>query len=81
MTPYNSRNGKKTGVTAFEAGTDYIIIEFGTSRYVKYTYHASGSTMIEYMKALALSQYGLSTFIAQNKPVQESEEVALTHKN
>jgi hypothetical protein len=27
MTPYSSRSGKRSGVTAYEAGEDYLLVE------------------------------------------------------
>lgn len=68
MTPYSSRSGKKSGVTAYEIGLDFIIVQFNNSKNYKYTYRSAGSSIIETMKSLALAQQGLSTFIAQNRP-------------
>jgi len=68
MTPYKSRSGKQSGVTAFQIGDDYIIVQFNHSENYKYTYDSAGSSTIEKMKSLALVQQGLSTFISQNKP-------------
>lgn len=70
MTPYSSTSKKKSGVSAYEIGDDFIIVQFYTSEY-KYSYSSCGRTAIETMKGLALASNGLSTFISQNKPDYE----------
>lgn len=68
MQRYSSRSGKKSGVVAFEAGPDFITVRFDNFKSYTYTYNSAGSKAIEKMKALALAQKGLSTFIAQHHP-------------
>ncbi|SHJ02784.1 hypothetical protein SAMN02745146_2043 [Hymenobacter daecheongensis DSM 21074] len=67
MTDYVSASGKKSGVTAYEIGKDFIKVEFNNSKI--YTYRSSNNNkiMIEEMKSLALASEGLSTYIARNK--------------
>ena len=68
MTPYKSKSHKKSGVTAFRIGKDHIVVEFNHSEIYTYTYGSAGKPAIEKMKALALAQEGLSTFISQHQP-------------
>ena len=68
MIPYKSRSGKKSGVTAYSIGNDFIVVQFKDSEAYKYTYNSAGRSTIERMKSHAINQLGLSTFIAQNKP-------------
>ena len=68
MTPYKSKSGKKSGVTGFITGDDYIVVQFNYSEVYKYTYQSAGKSTIEKMKSLALAKRGLSTFISQNDP-------------
>ena len=68
MHPYKSKSRKPSGVTAYQIGDSYIIVQFNHSRVYKYSYKSAGKSTVEKMKALAQSQKGLSTFIAQNNP-------------
>jgi hypothetical protein len=70
MTPYSSASGKRSGVSAYEIGDTFIIVQFYTAQY-KYSYSSCGQSATETMKRLALASNGLSTFIAQNKPNYE----------
>lgn len=67
MIAYESTSGKKSGVTAYQAGADFIIVKFHDDVY-RYTYKTAGETTVEKMKKLASAQKGLSTFIAQEQP-------------
>lgn len=67
MTPYSSTSGKSSGVSAFEIGDSYIIVQFRTTQY-KYSYSSCGQSATETMKRHALASNGLSTFIAQKNP-------------
>ena len=71
MHPYRSKSGKISGVTAYETGSNFILVQFNYENTYKYTYRSAGKTVIEKMKTLALSQQGLGTFISQNKPPYE----------
>jgi len=70
MIPYSSTSGKKSGVSAYENGNDYIIVQFNAWLY-KYSYRSCGQSATETMKRLAVASGGLSTFIAQQKPDYE----------
>ncbi|OCX53438.1 hypothetical protein BEL04_03820 [Mucilaginibacter sp. PPCGB 2223] len=57
---------ENSGVSAYEIGTDFIIIEFeDTNRYL-YTYQSTGKEHIEQMKILAITGQGLATYINQH---------------
>lgn len=64
-----------SGVTAYEIGNDYIIIQFkvGRDRFYKYTYNSTGSSDIEEMKRLASAGDGLNEYIVENKVNYESK--------
>jgi hypothetical protein len=68
MTPYKSASGKGSGVTAFEIGDDYIIVQFNRLECYVYDDRSAGLAIIKKMKSLAAAQRGLSTFISQSKP-------------
>lgn len=70
MEPYSSTSGKKSGVTGYEIGDDFIIVQFYGGQY-KYSYRSCGVNATKTMKGLAFASNGLSTFIAQNKPDYE----------
>jgi hypothetical protein len=72
MTPYSSRSGKRSGVTAYEAGEDYLLVQFHAAVY-KYSYASCGPTVVEKMKRLATASKGLSTFIARHQPAYEGK--------
>ncbi|MEO6550618.1 MAG: hypothetical protein ABIN94_21610 [Ferruginibacter sp.] len=68
MTPYKSKTGKKSGVTGFKIGDDYIIVQFNHTATYMYSYAIEEQAVIEKMKALAVKQRGLSKFISQKNP-------------
>lgn len=68
MTPYKSKSGKTSGVTGFETGSDYIIVEFNHAERYTYTYQSAGRIAIEEMKRLAAARRGLSTYISRRHP-------------
>jgi hypothetical protein len=68
MTPYKSKSGKYSGVTAYQIGRDYIAVQFNHSEVYKYTYSSAGKAVIEKMKSLALANKGLSTYISRHQP-------------
>lgn len=71
MTRYRSKSGKNSGVTGFNIGEDYIVVQFNFEQEYKYTYKSAGASVIEKMKTLAEKQKGLSTFISRNDPLYE----------
>jgi hypothetical protein len=73
MQPYKSKSGKDSGVAGYQAGKDYIIVEFKTGELYKYTYFSAGSKVIKTMKELALANRGLSSFISREQPSYESK--------
>lgn len=68
MTPYISKSGKKSGVTAYAVGPDFIAVQFEDSKQYKYSHRTAGKQIVDVMKGLALASEGLSTFIAKNNP-------------
>ena len=68
MTPYKSKSGKSSGVTAFDIGEDYIRVQFNFIETYTYSYKTAGEKAVEKMKALAQAQKGLSTYISRNQP-------------
>lgn len=65
MKRYGNLTGD-SGVLAWEAGKDYIIIKFrGGDRYL-YTNAATGERHVKQMKQLAAEGRGLSTYISQH---------------
>ncbi|MXV14794.1 hypothetical protein [Hufsiella ginkgonis] len=68
MTPYKSKSGKPSGVTAYETGGNFIKVEFNHAQVYTYSYRSAGRQMVEEMKTRALAGQGLSTFISQNDP-------------
>jgi hypothetical protein len=68
MKNYHSKSGKDSGVTAYESGPDYIIIQFAGGETYRYSYRSCGRVAVEEMKQLALQQEGLSTFISRHDP-------------
>ena len=68
MTPYKSKSKKKSGVTAYEIGDDFVLVQFNSTQTYKYTYRSAGHTAIEAMNRLAHASEGLSSFISKNYP-------------
>lgn len=67
MEKYRSRSGKISGVTAYDIGEDYIIVEFRSGERYKYSISKCGEMHIANMISRALNQLGLSTYISQNR--------------
>ncbi len=65
MEKYQDINGN-SGISAFEIGSDYIIVTFKDGTSYKYSYQSAGRNNIEQMKRLARTGSGLNTFINQN---------------
>lgn len=62
-----------SGVSAFEPGDDYIIVEFKDGNAYRYTYRSAGSHHVEQMKILASDGDGLQAYININvKDLYES---------
>ncbi|WMJ74378.1 hypothetical protein RCC89_14565 [Cytophagaceae bacterium ABcell3] len=71
MTPYSSRSGKKSGVTAYCIGDDFIVLRFRNFKEYTYTYKSAGRHAVEKMKKMALEQKGLCSYVSINKPRYE----------
>lgn len=57
-------SGGDSGVSAFEIGLDYILVQFsGTARTYRYSYRKAGQNHVETMKRLARSGSGLNSYI------------------
>lgn len=69
MTPYMDLGGN-SGVTAYELGNDYILVEFHGGSLYLYTYDRPGKFDVENMKELAVRGRGLNTYI--NKYVRKN---------
>lgn len=65
MERYRNEEGN-SGVRAFEAGKDYVLIQFVTGEIYLYTNNVTGPKNINAMKRLAKAGRGLSTFISQH---------------
>lgn len=57
-------SGGDSGVSAYEIGTDYILVRFsGTARTYRYSYRKAGQNHVENMKRLAKNGSGLNAYI------------------
>jgi hypothetical protein len=65
MRRYHNKAGN-SGVLAYEAGDDFILIKFIDGTNYLYTNAVTGESHIEQMKKLAVQGEGLSTYISQN---------------
>jgi hypothetical protein len=74
MPRYKNRSGE-SGVIAYEAGKDHIIVQFIDGEKYLYSYKRPGKLFVERMKKLAAAGKGLSTFISVN--VREKYEKKL----
>ena len=70
LQPYANLSGN-SGVTAFEAGSDHIRVEFQHGRAYLYTYASIGRENVERMKELALAGEALATFISTHPEVRD----------
>lgn len=55
-------SGRDSGVSAFEIGSDYILVQFSGTAY-RYSYRKAGQHHVETMKNLARSGSGLNSYI------------------
>lgn len=55
-----------SGVAAYEAGSDFIRVQFSDSSVYLYTYASAGPNNVEHMKRLAVNGRGLNSFINTN---------------
>lgn len=68
MKPYKKRSGN-SGVSAYQAGSDSIIVKFVDGSEYLYNFKITGKRNVEKMKQLAEEGKGLATFI--NKYVRK----------
>ena len=71
MIPYKSKAGSRTKISAYEVGSDYIMIQFKNKVVHKYSYELTGKSAVEIMKKYAKYQSGLSSYIKVYSPVFE----------
>jgi hypothetical protein len=71
MKKYISKSGKQSGVTGYQTGDDYIIIQFNHQPLYKYSYVSCGKQTTDQLKKLALGSIGLGTYISQHHPAFE----------
>lgn len=62
MEPYRNL-GQNSGVSAYEIGPDYIVVEFSDGAIYRYDYDSPGPEGTETMKGLAAAGRGLNTYI------------------
>jgi hypothetical protein len=74
MRPYENLSGK-SGVTAYQIGDTFIIVEFRDGSTYAYTNSTTGISNIEIMKRLALKGSGLSTFISRHVKDKYAEKL------
>ncbi len=67
MQRYGNLSGN-SGVVAFEAGADFIKVQFKDGDTYTYTALSAGAQTVARMKQLAQAGRGLATFINTNKP-------------
>lgn len=65
MERYLNLSGQ-SGVVAYEAGNDFILVSFAEGPTYLYTYRSAGKRQIEDMKRLARAGRGLSGYISQH---------------
>jgi hypothetical protein len=63
MEKYQNKDGD-SGVSAYENGYDYIIVEFEDGSRYLYNWESAGGNNIDRMKRMALDGKGLNRFIA-----------------
>lgn len=65
MIKYQDVSGR-SGVEAYNYGSDFIEIKFKSGRTYKYTYRSSGVANVDTMKRLAVHGEDLNTYINKN---------------
>jgi hypothetical protein len=74
MRPYENLSGK-SGVTAYQIGDTFIIVEFRDGSTYAYTNSTTGISNIQIMKRLAVKGSGLSTFISRHVKDKYAEKL------
>jgi hypothetical protein len=62
--------GGKSGIAAYDAGEDWIEIQFKSGDIYRYTANSAGAENIEAMKKLAFEGRGLASFIARTEDMR-----------
>lgn len=62
MERYKNRSGR-SGISAYEIGSDYIRVRFSSGDTYQYSYRKAGQSHVETMKALASVGSGLNSYI------------------
>ena len=65
MKRYTNLSGE-SGVSAYETGPDFIIVQFSSGDAYLYNYLSAGKGAIELMKHYAIQGKGLSAFISRS---------------
>jgi len=55
-----------SGVGGYKIGVDYILVQFHTGMFYRYSYARAGRHHVERMKILAAAGRGLSTYISRH---------------
>lgn len=71
MQRYANRN---SGVTGYDIGDDYIMVQFRGGALYVYTADRIGADRLETMKQLAVRGWGLNTYINTHSPVRDEFE-------
>ena len=58
--------GGNSNIHSFEAGVNYIDVQFNTGAIYRYSYKNPGSVHVEHMKNLAQEGCGLNSYINRN---------------
>jgi hypothetical protein len=67
MQSYSSR-GNRSGVTGYEIGEDFIIIQIMNRMNYKYTYASCTKQHVDKMISCANNQMGLGTYLSKYSP-------------
>jgi len=67
--------GGNSGISAYEAGNDFIIVEFNDGSSYLYDYNDPGEADVEHMKSLAASGRGLNSFISREVRKRYAEKL------
>ncbi|TDQ09461.1 hypothetical protein [Pedobacter metabolipauper] len=70
-----ANNNRDSGVSGYQIGSDYILIEFTSGSIYEYTNASAGVGNIGTMKSLARSGSGLNSFINRNVQHKYSKKI------
>lgn len=72
MTPYR---GSDSGVSAYQVGKDFIIVQFKSGDRYRYDHATPGRQHVDAMKGRAASGHGLATYISQQVGANYAEKL------